>query len=76
MVSRASGAVADLDRAPATPPANSSFAVSVTSVVCLRFSGDMPGAIPSDVDRSRATALESARKAGLKLDIRVCIYTV
>ena len=67
MVSLASGAVADLDSAPATPPASKSFAVSDTLVACDRFSLMRLGI--SDC-LSRETALGSARKPGTKRDIR------
>lgn len=67
MVSLASGAVADFDRAPATPPASRSFAVS--EMFADRLSAVTMVAVPAgfwlqDADRA------SARKPGAYGDIR------
>lgn len=70
MVSLASGAVADLDRAPATPPANRSFAVSEMFVDCDRLSATRVGMLPAGSLLQADADAGSARKPGAYGDIR------
>lgn len=67
MVSLASGAVADFDRAPATPPANRSFAVSEMSadrLSAVTMVAVLAVCLSQDADPG------SARKPGAYGDIR------
>ena len=67
-MSLASGAVADFDRAPATPPANRSFAVSEMFVDCDRLSTTRAGMVLAG-SLSQEADLGSARKPGEYGDI-------
>ena len=69
MVSLASGAVADFDRAPATPPANRSLAVSEMFVDCDRLSAIRVGMVLAG-SLLQEPDLGSARKPGAYGDIR------
>ena len=69
-MSLASGAVADLDRAPATPPANRSFAVSEIFVDCDRLSATRVGMLPAGSLLQADADSGSVRKPGAYGDIR------